>query len=79
MRGMGWKRGEPSPEPADEAGGAKHQLNAGSLALQGEGEGGSSRRLHRNSQKALFKKRSQLTNVNTTSFKGLRLSKSFVA
>jgi IS605 OrfB family transposase len=31
-RGMGWGSREP-PEPADEAGGAKPQLNAGSLAL----------------------------------------------
>ncbi|NAY89183.1 MAG: hypothetical protein GU347_00435 [Desulfurococcales archaeon] len=76
MRGMGWKRGEPSPEPADEAGGAKHQLNAGSLVLHG---GVAHESFTGNSQKALFKKRSQLTNVNTTSFKGLRLSKSFVA
>ena len=35
MRGMGWRKGEP-PEPADEAGGSKPQLNAGSLVLQGE-------------------------------------------
>ena len=34
MRGMGWGSGEP-PEPANEAGGAKHQLNAGSFVLQG--------------------------------------------
>jgi len=33
MRGMGWRRGEPSPEPANEAGGVKPQLNAGSLTL----------------------------------------------
>jgi len=33
MSSAGWGRGEP-PEPADEAGGAKPQLNAGSLALQ---------------------------------------------
>jgi hypothetical protein len=32
MRGMGWRRCEP-PEPADEAGGEKPQLNAGNLAL----------------------------------------------
>jgi len=32
MRGMGWGRGEP-PEPANEAGGVKPQLNAGSLTL----------------------------------------------
>jgi|UniRef100_A0A7J3SKM2 hypothetical protein len=71
---MGWRRCE-SPEPADEAGGEKPQLNAGSFVLQGGGRG----QLTKTSQKALFKKRSQLTNVNTTSFKGLRLSKSFVA
>jgi len=35
MRGMGWGSSEPF-EPADEAGGAKPQLNAGSLVLQGE-------------------------------------------
>jgi hypothetical protein len=35
MRGMGWGSGEPSPEPADEAGGEKPRLNAGSLVLQG--------------------------------------------
>jgi len=35
MRGMGWRRCEPL-EPADEAGGEKPQLNAGSLVLQGE-------------------------------------------
>jgi hypothetical protein len=34
MRGMGWRKGEP-PEPANEAGGAKPQLNAVSLVLQG--------------------------------------------
>jgi hypothetical protein len=34
MSSAGWGRGEPSPEPADEAGGAKRQLNAGSLVLQ---------------------------------------------
>jgi len=34
MRGMGWGSGEPL-EPANEAGGAKPQLNAGSLVLQG--------------------------------------------
>ncbi|MCI4395984.1 MAG: hypothetical protein JHC28_00285, partial [Thermoprotei archaeon] len=34
MRGIGWGSGEP-PEPANEAGGAKPQLNAGSLVLQG--------------------------------------------
>ena len=34
MRGMGWRRCEP-PEPANEAGGVKPQLNAGSLVLQG--------------------------------------------
>ena len=33
MSSAGWGSGE-SPEPADEAGGAKPQLNAGSLALQ---------------------------------------------
>jgi hypothetical protein len=32
MSSAGWGRGEP-PEPADEAGGAKPQLNAGSLVL----------------------------------------------
>jgi len=32
MRGMGWGSSEP-PEPANEAGGAKPQLNAGSLTL----------------------------------------------
>ena len=35
MSSAGWGRGEP-PEPADEAGGAKPQLNAGSLVLHGE-------------------------------------------
>jgi hypothetical protein len=35
MSSAGWGGGEPSPEPADEAGGAKPQLNAGSLVLQG--------------------------------------------
>ncbi|NAY90074.1 MAG: hypothetical protein GU347_05115 [Desulfurococcales archaeon] len=35
MSSAGWGRGEPSPEPANEAGGAKPQLNAGSLVLQG--------------------------------------------
>jgi len=34
MSSAGWRKGEP-PEPADEAGGAKPQLNAGSLVLQG--------------------------------------------
>ncbi|MCI4396329.1 MAG: hypothetical protein JHC28_02075, partial [Thermoprotei archaeon] len=34
MSSGGWGRGEP-PEPPDEAGGAKPQLNAGSLVLQG--------------------------------------------
>jgi len=34
MRGIGWGSSE-SPEPANEAGGAKPQLNAGSLVLQG--------------------------------------------
>jgi len=33
MRGMGWGSSE-LPEPENEAGGAKHQLNAGSLFLQ---------------------------------------------
>jgi len=32
---MGWRRCE-SPEPADEAGGVKPKLNAGSLALKDE-------------------------------------------
>jgi len=36
---MGWRRCEPSPEPADEAGGEKPQLNAGSFVLQGGGRG----------------------------------------
>jgi hypothetical protein len=36
MSSSGWGRGEPYPEPADEAGGKKAQLNAGSLVLQGE-------------------------------------------
>jgi hypothetical protein len=36
MKGMGWGRGEPYPEPADEAKGVKPQLNAGSLVLHGE-------------------------------------------
>jgi hypothetical protein len=35
MSSAGWGSCEP-PEPADEAGGAKSQLNAGSLALKGE-------------------------------------------
>ena len=35
MSSAGWRRGEPSPEPANEAGGAKPQLNAVSLVLQG--------------------------------------------
>ncbi|MFP3268598.1 MAG: hypothetical protein RXO29_03300 [Desulfurococcales archaeon] len=35
MSSARWGRGEPSPEPVDEAGGAKPQLNAGSLVLQG--------------------------------------------
>jgi len=34
IKGMGWGRGEPSPEPADEAKGEKPMLNAGSLVLQ---------------------------------------------
>jgi len=34
MSSSGWGKREP-PEPADEAGGVKSQLNAGSLALQG--------------------------------------------
>jgi hypothetical protein len=34
MSSAGRGRGEP-PEPADEAGGSKPQLNAGSLVLQG--------------------------------------------
>jgi hypothetical protein len=38
MRCMGWRRCE-SPEPADEAGGEKPQLNAGSFVLQGGGRG----------------------------------------
>jgi len=33
MRGMGWGRGEPYPEPADEAKGVKPPLNAISLVL----------------------------------------------
>jgi len=33
MSSTGWGRGEP-PEPADEAGGEKPRLNAGSLVLQ---------------------------------------------
>ena len=32
MSSSGWRKGE-SPEPADEAGGEKPQLNAGSLDL----------------------------------------------
>jgi len=36
MRGMGWGRGEPYPEPADEAKGVKPPLNAISLVPQGE-------------------------------------------
>jgi hypothetical protein len=35
MSSAGWGRCE-SPEPANEAGGAKPRLNAGSLILQGE-------------------------------------------
>jgi hypothetical protein len=35
MSSARWGRGEPSPEPVDEAGGAKPQLNAGSLVLHG--------------------------------------------
>jgi len=35
MSSAGWGRGGP-PEPADEAGGSKPQLNAGNLVLQGE-------------------------------------------
>jgi hypothetical protein len=34
MSSAGWGRSEP-PEPADEAGGEKPQLNARNLALQG--------------------------------------------
>jgi len=34
MSSARWGRGEP-PEPVDEAGGVKPQLNAGSLVLQG--------------------------------------------
>ncbi|MFP3268899.1 MAG: hypothetical protein RXO29_04850 [Desulfurococcales archaeon] len=34
MSSAGWGSSE-SPEPADEAKGEKHQLNAGSLVLQG--------------------------------------------
>ena len=75
MSSAGWESSE-SPEPADEAKGEKPMLNAGSLALHG---GVAHESFTGNSQKALFKKRSQLTNVNTTSFKGLRLFKSFVA
>jgi len=33
MSSAEWRRGEPSPEPANEAKGEKPQLNAGSLAL----------------------------------------------
>ncbi|MCI4396600.1 MAG: hypothetical protein JHC28_03480 [Thermoprotei archaeon] len=33
MSSAGWRKGEP-PEPANEAGGEKPQLNAGSLVLQ---------------------------------------------
>jgi hypothetical protein len=47
MRGIGWGSGEP-PEPENEAGGSKPQLNAGSLVLQGGAA-------HKNS--ILFKKR----------------------
>jgi transposase len=32
MSSAGWRRGEP-PEPENEAGGEKHQLNTGSLVL----------------------------------------------
>ena len=34
MKGMGWGEVAPPPEPANEAGGEKPQLNAGSLVLQ---------------------------------------------
>jgi len=40
MSSAGWRKGEP-PEPANEAGGAKPRLNAGSLVLQDGGRGGS--------------------------------------
>jgi len=52
MSSAGWGRGEP-PEPANEAGGAKPQLNGGSFVLQG-GEGAA----HKNS--ILFKKKTLL-------------------
>jgi len=35
MSSAGWGKSSESPEPANEAGSAKHQLNAGSLVLQG--------------------------------------------
>jgi hypothetical protein len=35
MSSAGWGRGEP-PEPENEAGGVKPQLNTGNLFLQGE-------------------------------------------
>jgi hypothetical protein len=34
MSSAGWRKGKP-PEPANEAGGVKPRLNAGSLVLQG--------------------------------------------
>ena len=40
MSSAGWESSEP-PEPANEAGGAKPRLNAGSLVLQDGGRGGS--------------------------------------
>ncbi|MCI4396146.1 MAG: hypothetical protein JHC28_01115 [Thermoprotei archaeon] len=38
MSSAGWRKGEP-PEPANEAGGVKPQLTAGSLVIQGGGRG----------------------------------------